>query len=113
MIIQTDVKGDALLARLSGELDLAVADYLRNTLDKELDDNIAIKNIIINLSEVSYIDSSGLGVLLGRYRKISRGGGKIFIVGATAGVRKILEISGLLNIMKECPDEMFALDLTV
>jgi len=105
-----EVKEKSMLVRLKGEIDLAVADTLRESLEKELDDNSLIKNLIINLTGVTYIDSSGLGVILGRYRRVSRYGGKVFIVGATAQVRKILDLSGLLNIMQECPSEASALD---
>ncbi|MCL5057864.1 MAG: anti-sigma F factor antagonist [Actinobacteria bacterium] len=111
MDLQKEISKEVLLVRLSGEIDLAVTDTLRDSLDEELERDSPVKNIIVNLSGVTFIDSSGLGVMLGRYRKISKAGGKMFIVGASPQVRRILEISGLLNIMKECPDEERAMCL--
>jgi len=113
MDLQKEISGGVLLVRLSGEIDLAVTDCLRVSMDEELERDKLVKNIIVNLAEVTFIDSAGLGVMLGRYRKISRAGGKMFIVGASPQVRRILEISGLLNIMKECPDEKQAMGLAV
>ncbi len=113
MDIHIEVKEKTLLVRLTGEIDLAVADTLRKSLEQELDSNHLIINLIINLTGVTYIDSSGLGVILGRYRRVSKYGGRVFIVGACAQVRKVLDLSGLLNIMKECPSEASALDLAV
>ncbi|MFZ5633216.1 MAG: STAS domain-containing protein [Bacillota bacterium] len=109
MDVQIEIMGQTLLARLAGEIDLAGADGLRNSLERELDNNAEVRHIVVNLSDVKYIDSSGLGVLLGRYRRVSRDGGKMFIVGATKHVRKILEMSGLLRIMPEYPTESDAL----
>lgn len=113
MDINIEIKERSLLVRLKGEIDLAVADTLRESLEKELDSNTQIKYLIINLTGVTYIDSSGLGVLLGRYRRVTKYGGRVFIVGAKAQVRKVLDISGLLNIMQECASEASALDHAV
>jgi stage II sporulation protein AA (anti-sigma F factor antagonist) len=51
--------------------------------------------LIINLEKVSFIDSSGLGVLIGRYKKITGLSGRMFIVGARPAVHKILMFSGI------------------
>lgn len=113
MEIQIEITGGALVVRLSGEIDLAVADTLRNSLESQLDSNPQVKNIVLNLNRVTYIDSSGLGVMLGRYRRLSKQGGRMFIVGAAPQVKKVLDLSGLLNIMQECPSESSAVDLAV
>lgn len=110
MNLQLEVKGAALLARLSGEIDLAVSDQMRNSMEEKLDQNPSVRNMVVNLSHVNYIDSSGLGVLLGRYKRITKEGGKMFLVGANPQVRKIVEMSGLLTIMQECNNETDALN---
>ena len=113
MNLEIEIKDNCMLVRLMGEIDLAVTDTLRNSLEHELDLNPAVKNIVINLSDVDYIDSSGLGVLLGRYKRVTREGGKMFIVGASPQVRKIVDMSGLFNIMPECTSEAEALNHAV
>lgn len=100
---------DTLIARLSGDLDLGIADHLRSALDEALD-NQPVRNIVLNLANVSFIDSSVLGVLLGRYKRITKIGGKVCLVEPQPQVRRVLELSGLLHIMDEFPGEDVALE---
>ena len=76
-----------------------VADKFRKELDETLESS-GTGSLILNLSEVSFIDSSGLGVILGRYKKISLQNGKMRIIGANPQVLKILELLGITKIMK-------------
>ncbi|MDO7786438.1 anti-sigma F factor antagonist [Desulforamulus aquiferis] len=108
MQIDIEQKMDALLVRLSGDLDLGVADKLRITLDEHLNTK-KIKYLIMNLSRVTFVDSSGLGVILGRYKKLTPFGGKVILVGAQPQVKRILELSGLMQIMESYLDEANAL----
>lgn len=108
MQIDMEQKMDFLLVRLSGDLDLGVADKLRLALDQQLIDK-KIKYLIINLSRVTFVDSSGLGVILGRYKRLTPIGGKVVLAGAQPQVKRILELSGLMQIMECCPDEADAL----
>ncbi len=96
--------GDSLIVRLHGELDLQWTDQLRESLEDELQ-KPAIKNLLINLSELSYLDSSGLGVLLGRYKSLAERKGRVFLIGAKPHIRRLLELSGLFRIMEEAADE--------
>jgi len=91
-----------LVVSLTGELDISATDSLRNDVDKALGDNASV-NLIFDLSGVSFIDSAGLGVILGRYKKVSAAGGRVYLAGAGPQVRKILELSGLLNLMDNYP----------
>lgn len=100
---------NTLIVRLSGDLDLSVADSLRSTLEEALNHQ-PVRNIIFNLAGVSFIDSSVLGVLLGRYKRVTKAGGRVGIVEPQPQVRRILELSGLLRIMDEFPGEAAALE---
>ena len=112
MQLDMEHRQDTLVVRLGGELDLGVADKLRLTLDKELFQG-KIRHLIINLSRVTFMDSSGLGVILGRYKRLTHQGGKVVLVGAQPPVKRILELSGLLQIMEDFPDEAKALSKIV
>jgi stage II sporulation protein AA (anti-sigma F factor antagonist) len=109
MGLNMEVLKNTLVVRPGGELDLAMADRFRIALEETLD-NQPVDNIVFNLSHVSFIDSSGLGVLLGRYKRVAKNGGKVLIVGAQPQVRRILELSGLLRIMGESASEEEALN---
>lgn len=109
MDLQLELLGKNLIVRISGELDLVVADEFRLKVEKALDDH-PVQNILINMSKVDFIDSSGLGVILGRYKRISLTGGKIALAVLKPQVKRILELSGLLKIMEQYDSEEEALD---
>lgn len=104
MDLQIEYTQETLFVRPSGELDLSVADDFRSTLEENLQKN-PVKHLIFNLSQVRFIDSSGLGVILGRYKRVTQHGGRVSLVGAQPQVRRILALSGLLNIMAEYVSE--------
>lgn len=85
---------DTLVVSISGELDMLVADQLRDEIDKRLE-SASIRTLVLNFEKVSFIDSSGLGVIIGRYKKVSARQGRMYIVGASASVEKILQFSGI------------------
>ena len=66
-----EAKNSVLLIRLKGELDHHTAELLRQQAENAITQN-EIKHIILNLEELDFMDSSGLGVILGRYKKIKK-----------------------------------------
>jgi len=104
-----EMKKNTLVVRPSGDLDLGVADTFRSALEEALNREQA-RNLVFNFSKVSFVDSSVLGVMLGRYKRISRSGGKVFIVSPQPQVRRVFELSGLLRIMEEHSSEDGALE---
>lgn len=107
-MLTVECRDQTLIARLAGELDLQVADALRAELDKALDDTGAV-NLVFNLENVSFVDSSCLGVILGRYKRVSGKRGSMAFAAVPPRVRRVLEFSGLLRISKEFPTEEAAL----
>ena len=57
------------------------------------------KDLIIDLSRVTFMDSSGIGIILGRYRKLSASGGRMAIAGGSASVKNILSMAGIFTII--------------
>lgn len=100
---------NTLVAKVSGELDMLSAGPFRAKVEAALDKGEA-RNLVLNFSEVSFIDSSGLGVLLGRYKRLSSEGGRIAISGAAPQVKRILELSGIMRIMNTYPSEEEAIN---
>ncbi|HEX3032706.1 MAG TPA: anti-sigma factor antagonist [Bacillota bacterium] len=93
-----EMTGNILVARVAGELDMRVTPEFRDRLDTALENEMAGK-LLLNLSEVSFIDSSGLGAILGRYKRLTQVGGKLAIAAPQPQVKRILELSGILRIM--------------
>lgn len=104
MKINVERVGKSLVARVDGELDMLVAGDFRTQMESTLDRE-AVPNLILNFSEVSFIDSSGLGVILGRYKRISQAGGCMAIVNPQPQVQRILELSGIMRIINTYPSE--------
>lgn len=90
---------DFIRVVLSGEIDMSVAEKLRKRIDEELD-KACVRNIVFDFARVSFIDSSGLGVIVGRYRRLLPLGGFIAIFGANERVYRILELSGITKIIR-------------
>jgi len=86
-----------------------VADKFRQIVDNALETS-GVKHILFNLEAVKFIDSSGLGVILGRYKKINAAGGKVLIAHIQPQVIQIFELSGLLKIIKFYNSEAEALE---
>lgn len=91
-------KGTTLIASLAGELDHHSAEYVRQKIDNELMKS-SNRNMIFDFSEVSFMDSSGIGVIIGRYKNIQKLNGKLAIVSVNNQVRRIFEMSGLHKII--------------
>jgi len=89
-----------LVVAIYGDVDLSITDSLREDVDGALE-NYGVGHLIFDLSQVDFVDSSGLGVILGRYKKLAAKGGKVYLAGARSQVKKVLELSGLLRLMDE------------
>ncbi len=98
MTIRTEHIGTTLVVKLSGELDQSCAGEIRGDIDRQLRLS-PIKNLILDFAGVSFMDSSGIGMILGRYKQIKARGGKTMIIRAKPQVDRILELSGLKKII--------------
>ena len=67
------------------------------------------KNIVLNLTELMYLDSSGIGELARIYVTVVKQGGAMKVIGLTAKVEQVLKITHLSQVFQEFPDEQSAL----
>ncbi|UII54707.1 anti-sigma F factor antagonist [Cytobacillus spongiae] len=107
--IDLEVKNNVLCIRLSGELDHHTADTLREQATKAIED-FGIRHIILNLEHLSFMDSSGLGVILGRYKQIKTMHGEMVVCAISPAVQRLFEMSGLFKIIRLEATEEFALE---
>ena len=84
---------------LYGEIDECSASKIRESIDEILIKPNIKQRVIFNFSNVSFMDSTGIGMLIGRYKKLKNKGVSILIQNPSNQVDKILEISGLYKIM--------------
>lgn len=83
---------------LEGELDISSADKLKDRLHSLLEKNML--DMKINLKNLDYIDSTGLGVMIGVLKKLKLNDKQIYISNPKSNVRKIFTITGLDKIFK-------------
>jgi len=96
--VELEQHRNTLIVRLRGELDHHTADIVRFKIEDALLRG-RCHHVVLNLQELSFMDSSGLGVVLGRYKSVSSRGGKLVVCGAQPAVKRLFELSGLLKIL--------------
>jgi anti-anti-sigma factor len=86
----------ACVVRLSGDIDMSMVPELRTSLDEALSGGC--NNVVLDLTEVVYADSSALGLLVWLDHKLRPIGGRLVLAGASSDVARILELSGLVTV---------------
>ncbi len=99
MEIKTRLFNKTLYVLLSGELDEHSATNIRQKLDNLIDTRQDYNQLVMDLSELEFMDSTGIGVLIGRYKKLKQYNKPIFITNPSVQAEKIFKLSGLYQIM--------------
>lgn len=94
-----EMKGETMVIDLPQELDHDCAGMIRRETDKFFVEN-RVRNVIFNYRNTSFMDSSGIGLVMGRYRQVRYLRGNIYIVGVGKAIERIMEISGLYRVAK-------------
>ena len=92
-------RGARGIVRLSGELDHHSASNVRNTLDLMLRD-LTVREMQLDMTQVIFMDSAGLGVVLGRYKTLAARGGKMVVSGVRSSIDRIFRMSGLYALIE-------------
>lgn len=98
MQIKLSSRGTTLIVIINGELDHHYVEYLKRKVDTELLKS-SVKNVVFDFTKVNFMDSSGIGVIMGRYKNIQKLRGKVAIVNPNSQVKRIFEMSGILRII--------------
>ncbi len=93
------VKRDILILRLKGELDDVSVVDLRLRISNYIDD-YKINHLVLNLQDLSFLDSSGIGFIIGRYHQLRKRNGDITISNVNSRIERIIYVSGLAKICK-------------
>lgn len=99
MQIKSRIMNRTLYILLSGELDEYTAKTVRKELDALLETEKGFVQIVLDLSELTFMDSTGVGVLIGRYKKMREYNKPIFISNPSRTAERIFKMSGLYEIM--------------
>ena len=107
MNVSFSQKDRVLIVRLEGELDQHTTADVRAKLEAAL--YRGAHYLLFDFTKLKFMDSSGIGLILGRYKELNLIGGKIAFFGADKAVERLLKISGLLRIGALYPTERKAL----
>jgi stage II sporulation protein AA (anti-sigma F factor antagonist) len=88
-----------LMIRLPDEIDHHKSVDISTKADRYIM-NKKVGNVVFDFERTTFMDSSGIGIILGRYKKIACFGGKVYAINADNRIRRILLLSGLQNIVE-------------
>ena len=97
-MIKSDRASDQLTVYLSGEIDDHAASTIRDDIEKLLRDP-SIKRLLFDFSKVSFMDSSGIGMIIGRYKTMKARNGRAEATGLSDAVMRIYRLGGLHRII--------------
>ena len=92
-----------LLYKMPKELDHHCAKALIMSIDNLIEKR-KVKTLVLDFSETCFMDSSGIGAIVGRYKNVKRKGGTLCIINLRKGVQKVFEIAGLYKVIETYED---------
>ncbi len=94
MSVKIDFDGQVLNCRLNGEIDHHTALPIRLETDDRIE-NCRPEKVILDFSDVTFMDSSGIGLVMGRYKLLSQFGGSLEVTGLSNNSYKVMRLAGL------------------
>lgn len=98
MTVLGRINGNVLYIALNGELDEQTAEYTRTAMERCME-NGRFTQIVIDLAGLRFMDSTGIGILIGRYKKMQARGVPIYIANPSLQAERIFKMTGLYQIM--------------
>ena len=94
MSVEINVTGEVVTAYLSGELDHHTAKNMREKFDAAIELNLP-SLVVLDFKDITFMDSSGIGLVMGRYRLLQKNGADFHITGTSPNIYKVLKLSGI------------------
>ncbi|MBQ2823308.1 MAG: anti-sigma factor antagonist [Oscillospiraceae bacterium] len=94
MPVIIDTEETTLIAHIQGEIDHHNAAEIRRDIDLAADKHRPVK-LVLDFDDVTFMDSSGIGLVMGRYKLIKPLGGKIHIINTSSQIKKVMKLAGL------------------
>ena len=99
-MIKISVDRALMIVQIQGDLDMVQACEFNVKVDEMLLLYPCVKELLVDLTAVTFMDSTGLGAIIGRYKMMKLRNGELRVVGADANVRKVLEMAGLKRLIQ-------------
>ena len=94
-----DFNDGVLRVAIVGEINHHNAVFVRQEIDEKIQE-LSSKNLVLDLAEVSFMDSSGLGLIMGRYQRMQELGGTLTVANPSAEHKKLFKLAGLNKLIK-------------
>lgn len=98
MPVKSRFERGVLIISLHGELDHHVVEQIRDSIESQLE-QAQYQGLVISFRNIDFMDSSGLGLILGRFRSVSQHGGRMALCEVNPSLRRLFEMSGLLRVL--------------
>ena len=98
MPVEIDIDEKNVTAYISGEIDHHNAAGLREKIDEAVE-NFWPEVLILDFGGVTFMDSSGIGLVMGRYKLMKDISGKVFIQNAPAAIKKVMRMAGIEKLL--------------
>lgn len=98
-MLDFDRRRQTLTVHLKDDLDHSAAARMRGELDALLEDS-SIRHLVLDLKKLSFMDSSGVGFIIGRYKLLARRGGRVSVMNMDGRVDRIFRMSGLYELVE-------------
>lgn len=100
LTLHYELKNNCLVIYITDDLDHHAVGYLRERSDRLIDAG-DIRNVIFDFKDVTFMDSSGIGLIMGRYKKVMFIGGRAAVTNIGKSVDRIFKMSGLYKIIEK------------
>ncbi len=94
MGVKIETSDGEIKAFLDGEIDHHCAPSIRNEIDLAVD-SFRPENLILDFGEVTFMDSSGIGLVMGRYQVMKNIGGRVSLQNTPVHIKKVMRLAGL------------------
>ena len=98
-MLKYEKKRQTLVVHIDRDIDHSACGQLKTQLDELLRD-AAVRRLVFDLRDVEFMDSSGIGFIIGRYKLMAKRGGSVAVANADARMNRIFEMSGLYQIVE-------------
>lgn len=94
-----ELKRGTLTVWLSGELDDRMAARIREEIDALMDD-CRVRRLVFDVSRLDFMDSSGIGLIIGRYKRLSKRGGSVAVADPGRRIDQLFRMSGVYQVVE-------------
>jgi len=94
-----EIARGTLTVYLAGELDHRMAADVRHELDRLIDET-RVRRLVFDVSRLEFMDSSGIGLIIGRYKRLSRRGGSVAVADPDQRIDRLFQMSGVYQVVE-------------